>query len=248
MGHIGILGVDKKGEEFYQLTLGGSGAEDAAVGQALGPALPYDRVADAVDTLVETYLRERQRRRALPRHLPAHRRRPLQGGGLCRRSLGSKDGAFALAEDPFTDVADDRTIPPGDVIISLTRFQAEGEALLAEGRAVGVRLESHEEVEALAYDLPRLAVVALAFPKFGDGRAYSSARLLRERFGFKGEVRAVGDVLREQAGFMVRCGFDAFEPADGSTLEAGKGPPSRFRHVYQRSADGRAPAFEERGG
>ncbi len=59
VGHIGILGVDKKGEEFYQLTLGGSGAEDAAVGTALGPALPYNRVADAVDTLVETYLRER---------------------------------------------------------------------------------------------------------------------------------------------------------------------------------------------
>ena len=60
VGHIGILGVDKKGEEFYQLTLGGSAAEDAAVGQALGPALPYDRVAGAVDTIVETYLRERQ--------------------------------------------------------------------------------------------------------------------------------------------------------------------------------------------
>ncbi len=60
VGHIGILGVDKKGEEFYQLTLGGSGAEDAAVGSALGPALPYDKVAEAVDTLVEVYLRQRQ--------------------------------------------------------------------------------------------------------------------------------------------------------------------------------------------
>ncbi len=60
VGHIGILGVDKKGEEFYQITLGGSGAEDAAVGQALGPALPYERVAGAVDTLVDVYLRERQ--------------------------------------------------------------------------------------------------------------------------------------------------------------------------------------------
>ena len=60
VGHIGILGVDKKGEEFYQLTLGGSGAEDAAVGTALGPALPYGRVADAVDTLVDVYLRERR--------------------------------------------------------------------------------------------------------------------------------------------------------------------------------------------
>jgi sulfite reductase (NADPH) hemoprotein beta-component len=60
IGHIGILGVDKKGEEFYQLTLGGSGAEDAAVGQMLGPALPANRVAEAVDQLVEVYLRERQ--------------------------------------------------------------------------------------------------------------------------------------------------------------------------------------------
>jgi uncharacterized protein (DUF934 family) len=156
------------------------------------------------------------------------------------------DGKFALADDPFTAVSDDAGIPQGDVIISLTRFQSEGERLLSEGRLVGVRLESDEEVEALAYDLPRLAVVALAFPKFGDGRAYSYAKILRERYGFKGEVRAVGDVLREQAGFMVRCGFDAFEPADGSTLDQWERASHRFRHVYQRSLDGRVPAFVER--
>jgi uncharacterized protein (DUF934 family) len=162
--------------------------------------------------------------------------------------ISLKDGVFGLSEDPFTHVGDEQSVPPGDVIISLVRFQAEGEALLSQGRAVGVRLESHEEVEALAYDLPEISVVALAFPKFGDGRAYSYARLLRERFGFKGEVRAVGDVLREQAGFMVRCGFDAFEPADGSTLEDWERAARRFRHIYQRSTDGRTPAFAERGG
>jgi uncharacterized protein (DUF934 family) len=156
-------------------------------------------------------------------------------------------GAFSLVEDPFTNVADDWAIPQGDVIVSLTRFQAEGERLLSEGRKVGVRLESHEEVEALAYDLPRISVVALAFPKFGDGRAYSYARLLRERFGFTGELRAVGDVLREQAGFMVRCGFDAFEPADGSTPEVWETAAHRYRHVYQRGVDDRTPAFVERG-
>ncbi|HEX3364661.1 DUF934 domain-containing protein [Phenylobacterium sp.] len=158
------------------------------------------------------------------------------------------NGAFVLAEDPFTAVADDQAIPPGDVIVSLTRFQAEGESLLGEGRQVGVRLESDEEIEALAYDLPEIAVVALAFPKFGDGRAYTSARLLRERFQYKGEVRAVGDVLREQAGYMVRCGFDAFEPADGSTVEAWERATHRFRHVYQRASDGRPAAYEARGG
>ena len=156
-------------------------------------------------------------------------------------------GRFELAEDPFTAVGDEREIPPGDVIISLARFQEHGDRLLSEGRAVGVRLESHEEVEALAYDLPRLAIVALAFPKFGDGRAYSYARLLRERFGFTGEVRAVGDVLREQAGFMVRCGFDAFEPADGSTPQIWATAAHRYRHVYQRGADNRIPAYVERG-
>ena len=155
---------------------------------------------------------------------------------------------FALAEDPFTAVGDDQAIPPGDVIVSLARFQAEGEGLLSEGRQVGVRLESDEEVEALAYDLPQIALVCLAFPKFADGRAYTSARLLRERFHFKGEVRAVGDVLREQAGAMVRCGFDAFEPADGSSLEDWRRASQRFRHVYQRASDGRSPAFEARGG
>ncbi|HEX2801450.1 MAG TPA: DUF934 domain-containing protein [Phenylobacterium sp.] len=157
-----------------------------------------------------------------------------------------RDGLFSLAEDPFIAVGDDQPVAPGDVIISLTRFQAEGEGLLSEGRAVGVRLESNEEVEALAYDLPRLAVVALVFPKFGDGRAYTSAQILRERYGYKGEVRAVGDVLREQAGFMARVGFDAFEPADGSTVEDLARAVHRYRHVYQRSADGRAPAFVER--
>jgi uncharacterized protein (DUF934 family) len=162
--------------------------------------------------------------------------------------IKASDGRFDLIEDPFTQVGDEQSVPPGDVIISLTRFQSEGEGLLSESRAVGVRLESHEEVEALAYDLPQLAVVALVFPKFGDGRAYSYARLLRERFQFKGEVRAVGDVLREQAGFMVRCGFDAFEPADGSSVEDWERAAQRFRHVYQRSTDGRPPAFVERGG
>jgi uncharacterized protein (DUF934 family) len=150
------------------------------------------------------------------------------------------------AEDEFVHVGDDDALPEGDVILSLARFQAEGEILLSNSRRVGVRIEADQEIEALAYDLPRLSVVALAFPKYRDGRAYTSARLLRERFNFQGEIRAVGDVLQEQAGFMVRCGFDAFEPADGATPEVWTKAAHRFRHVYQRAADARAVAFEER--
>ena len=149
-------------------------------------------------------------------------------------------------EDPFTSVADEDFIPRGDVIISLQRFHNEGQRLLAEGRKVGVRVEASEQVEDLAAELPNIAVVALAFPKFLQGQPYSSARILRERYGYQGEIRAVGDVLREQAGFMVRCGFDVFAPADGASPEQWTHVVNRFRHVYQRAEDGRAPAFVER--
>lgn len=157
------------------------------------------------------------------------------------------DGRYGAVEDAFTTVADEDAIPEGPVILSLTRFQAEGDALLSAGRPVGVRVLPDEAVEDLAYDLPRLALVAVVFPKYADGRAYSSAALLRQRLGYAGEVRAVGDVLREQAAFMVRCGMDAFVPADGSTAEDWAAAAGRYRHVYQRAVDARAPVFEERG-
>ena len=151
-----------------------------------------------------------------------------------------------LANAPFVTLGDEDAPPPyGGVIVSLARFRAEGEALGGE-RPVGVRLAAEEPVEAIAPDLPRLALVALEFPKFRDGRALTSAALLRERFGYAGEIRAVGDVLREQAHFMVRCGFDAFEPADGSSAEAFARSAFRYHHVYQAAADDRPPAFVER--
>ena len=156
------------------------------------------------------------------------------------------DGRFETAEDVFTDVADEDEIPDGPVILSLARFQAEGDALVTGNRAVGVRIQTDEAVEDLAYDLPRIALVAVVFPKFRDGRTFTTATLLRERFGYRGEVRAVGDVLTQQAMFMVRTGFDAFAPADGATAEQWAKAAGLFRHVYQRAADNRAPAFEER--
>ena len=158
-----------------------------------------------------------------------------------------EDGAFVEAADQFVTVAADEAIPEdGGVILPLARFEAEGAALLDDGRPVGVLIQPDEAVEGLAYDLPRLALVALSFPKFRDGRAYSSAALLRTRLGFAGEVRAVGDVLREQAREMMRCGFDAYAPSDGSSAADWAGAAGRYRHVYQTAADRRAPAFVER--
>ncbi|MFZ5669167.1 MAG: DUF934 domain-containing protein [Pseudomonadota bacterium] len=158
------------------------------------------------------------------------------------------DGRCSASTDPFVDLADEDALPPdGPVILSLARFQADGDALVSAGRPVGVRLAPDEAVEDLAYDLPRLALVAVVFPRFGDGRGYSSAALLRGRLGYAGEIRAVGEVLREQAAFLVRAGFDAFLPTDGSGAAAWAAAAGRYRHVYQRAADARAPAFEERG-
>ena len=164
------------------------------------------------------------------------------------RRIRLSRGGYAFEDDRFTTVADDETPPPGDVIISLARIQVEGDALLAQGRSLGVRLTSEESVDDLAYDLSRIAVVALEFPKYRDGRPYTGARLLRERYRFAGEVRAIGDVLREQAVFMVRCGFDGFEPADGSSPQQWAEAADRYRHVYQRAADGRVPAYVKREG
>jgi uncharacterized protein (DUF934 family) len=159
-----------------------------------------------------------------------------------------RGGVAAWADDAFTTVDDDQSVPPGDVIVSLARFQREGRALLDQGRQVGVLLASNESPETLVVDLPRLSVLALSFPKFRDGRAYSAARVARERLAFTGELRAVGDVLLEMGMPLVRCGFDAVEPADGATPEQWTHVAHRFRHVYQRAADGRTPAFAEREG
>jgi uncharacterized protein (DUF934 family) len=151
------------------------------------------------------------------------------------------------AEDEFVFVPDEEPVPAnGDIVVSMARLLGEGDALLSSGRRVGVRLQPHEQVEDLAYDLQQLAVVQLVFAKFRDGRPYSSVRILRGRLAYRGEVRAIGDVLREQALHMTRCGFDAFEPADGSTPEEWMAAARRYRHVYQRAADDRQPIFVER--
>ena len=164
--------------------------------------------------------------------------------------LISREGptAFAEAADTYRRLADDEepAADARDLLVSFTRFQADGDRWLAEGRRVGVRLKPDEPVEGLAYDLPRLAVVALDFPKFRDGRPFSAAALLRERYGYTGEIRAVGEVLRDLAKDMVRCGFDAFEPSDGATPEQWAASALRFRHVYQSAPDRRPPAFHER--
>ncbi|HEX6996911.1 MAG TPA: DUF934 domain-containing protein [Gammaproteobacteria bacterium] len=156
-----------------------------------------------------------------------------------------KDGR--LVDDPFVDATAGEALPPeGAVIVSLEQWQAWREALIARGTPLGLRLRSDQHPEAIADDVDRFAVIALEFPKFRDGRAYSYARLLRERYGYHGELRAVGDVLMEQLHFMLRVGFDAFEIKEPDPLKAYQTAIADFSVWYQPTGDGRPTAMQLR--
>jgi uncharacterized protein (DUF934 family) len=152
-----------------------------------------------------------------------------------------------LVTSSFADVSAAESVPPaGAVIVSLAQWQAQRDALLARGTPLGIRLHSDQAPQLIAEDLPHFALVALEFPKFRDGRAYSYARLLRERYGFKGELRAVGDVLLEQLFFMLRTGFDAFELESADPLGDYRTALADFSVWYQPAADGRPTAMQLR--
>ncbi len=155
-----------------------------------------------------------------------------------------KSGAYA--QDSFAPVADDAALPDGAVLVSLSRFQKERDALLARNTPIGVKLQSDQNPEVLADDISRLSLVALEFPKFRDGRAFSWARILRMRLGFTGEIRAVGDFLFDQVNYQHRVGFDAWEVPDHFTPEMFQQALSEMTDVYQPSADGKKTIRELR--
>ncbi len=155
-----------------------------------------------------------------------------------------KSGAFIA--DPFTPAADHAALPEGPAVVSLARFQKDREALLERNVPLGVRLEASQSPELLGEDVHRLSLVVLEFPKFRDGRAFSWARMLRTRLGFKGEIRAVGDFLYDQINYQHRVGFDAWEVPDHFTLEMFRSALSEMTFVYQPSSDGRKTIRELR--
>ena len=152
-----------------------------------------------------------------------------------------------VATDIFVHVADGAELPgDGAILISAARFLEEPEALLRHAGKTGVIWPNSRAIDDLVPYLDRLAVVALVFPSFRDGRAYSQARLLRERYGFDGELRATGQVLRDQFVFMLRAGFDAFEVKKESDAEAFTATAKRYSVFYQPTGDGRLTALHRR--
>ncbi|MCG8507987.1 MAG: DUF934 domain-containing protein [Rhodospirillales bacterium] len=117
-----------------------------------------------------------------------------------------------ITDDPWETVADDDDLPlNGHVIISMDRWISERDSLIGHNSPLGLRLKSDQRPDDISDDLDRFGVVVLEFPTFKDGRAFSQARRLRDRFKYRGEVRATGKVLRDQWAFMGRCGIDALE-------------------------------------
>jgi uncharacterized protein (DUF934 family) len=152
-----------------------------------------------------------------------------------------------IADDAFVPVADDAVIPDdGAVLVSAVRFLGDGEALSRRAGKTGVIWPNSRDIDDLVPWLDRLAVVALVFPSFRDGRAYSQARLLKERHGFRGELRATGQVLRDQFVFMLRAGFDAFDVKKESDAKAFAATAKRYSVFYQPTGDGRVTALHRR--
>jgi len=133
-------------------------------------------------------------------------------------------------------------VPAGKVIVPLQVWQAQ-RATLQQRADVGVWLASDERAEDLRDDVQKLALIAVDFPKFADGRGYSIAYHLRARLGYQGELRAIGDVLRDQMFYMQRAGFDAFAPRADKDIHAALKSLNDFSVTYQVSADQAQPLF-----
>ena len=128
----------------------------------------------------------------------------------------------------------------GAPVLSLADF-------LAADNAAVVRIEPGEDARKLLPHLGRIALIEVSFPAYGDGRGYSSARILREE-GYQGELRATGDVLLDQLSHMRRCGFDAFAPAKPIAADAAAKALATWPEVYQKTVDGRSPIWAKRHG
>ncbi len=149
-----------------------------------------------------------------------------------------------VANDPWIAVKDDEAVPAqGDIIVGFTRFDRDEIDYDARAGRLGLRIDPEDDLTQVVTHLPKVGVIAIHFPKFGDGRGYSKARLLRERYGYKGELRAVGEVLTDQLFYLLRCGFDSFQLADGKDTQAALDAFHTFSVTYQGATDEARPLY-----
>jgi len=152
-----------------------------------------------------------------------------------------QDGAFR--RDTWVKAEAEAPLPDGAVILTKKRWLAERADLDGRNTPLGLLIAAGETVDDLAGDFSRFAIIALDFPKFSDGRAFSTARLLREKHGYASELRAAGNVLADQIPFMRRVGFDTFEVTNAPTRRAlAGGQIAEVRLHYQPTGPAEPPA------
>lgn len=178
----------------------------------------------------------------------------LQLGPSARRILRiAADGSPEIVIDHWRRLADDEPIPTAGsnhdpavpILVSIARRDRDREALRGRPGSFGVWLRGDAEAEQVSEAIAGLPLVAIEVAKFTDGRHYSLARLLRDRFGFAGELRAFGDVQPDQLLYMRRCGYSSFELKPGKSLETGLRTLTAFTVSYQAGADA-PPLFRRR--
>ncbi|MGF1527690.1 MAG: DUF934 domain-containing protein [Candidatus Competibacterales bacterium] len=152
-----------------------------------------------------------------------------------------------LVDDDFTRLTDDEARVDGDIIVSLARWRRERDELMRHPGRVSVVVQSDDSVDELAQDFHHFAFIALEFASFTDGRGYSQARRLREQYHYRGELRAVGEVLVDQLYLMRRCGIDAYQLRDDQDPQAALAALNALSVHYQSAADGSGrPAWRRR--
>ena len=140
----------------------------------------------------------------------------------------------------------DAELPGGKVVVPLQYWKANAQILAERSDKFGVWLNSDELAEELGESAAQLDLIALHFPGFMDGRGFSTARLLRERYGFAGELRAIGNIMRDQLCYMRRCGFNSFVLPVGSDLDSAMSSLQDFTEYYQPGSDQPLPLFQRR--
>lgn len=152
-----------------------------------------------------------------------------------------------IVDDVWAFVEDGHELSPGGcVVVSLARFLSEHDQLLHRNRSIGVRLANTDDPNLLAPFIEQLHLVELQFPKYTDGRAFSQAQLLRGRLGYKGEIRAIGQVLRDQLRLMIRAGFDAMEIDEADAEAVYDFSAHEFSEFYQSASDTQDTIFLKR--
>jgi uncharacterized protein (DUF934 family) len=151
-----------------------------------------------------------------------------------------------IVEDNWTHLDDEAELVAGNITVSITRWQEQHETLEKHEGGLGLRLSGEDPLEEIVPELAKFSLIVLIFPAFTDGRCYSFARLLRDRFNYTGEIRAQGDVLRDQLFYMWQCGINSFELANPNRITDALNAFDDFSESYQTTALRPEPLYRRR--